>query len=117
MKYLFKDCKEYKYMNYDYERKQIYEAIQQLLIEYQYKITNCFIDEQTYSTNYTIETNTITVDLIIIFYSENINNVFDEIVIYNHNDILFEVTYEDMPDIFCKDKIIQLLKTKITNEI
>ncbi len=99
----------------DYEREQIFEEIKKLLIEYKYKIIDCYINEHTYSTNYVIETNTISIDLVINAYSKNYNNLFDEIVIYNNNNFLFILKYEDMPKEFCKNGIINLIKNNIVS--
>jgi hypothetical protein len=101
----------------DYERDQIHEAIKELLIECKYNIIDFYIQEQTYSINYVIDTNIISVDLTINVYSKNDNNLFDEIIIYNNNVTLFTVKYEDMPEEFCKNKIIHLIKNKIIHLI
>ena len=85
----------------DYERDQIFVAIKQLL--YDYNIIDTYINEHTYSIDYTMITDKITVDLTINIYSKN--NLFD--------DILLCVKYEDMPEIFCENKIIDLIKIKL----
>lgn len=99
----------------DYERNQNHEAIKELLIECKYDILDFYIEEQTYSINYVIKTNTITVDLALNVFSQNENNLFDKIYIYTHNDTLFTVKYEDMPEEFCKNKIIRLIKNEIAH--
>ena len=97
----------------DSERGLIHEAIKELLKECNYNIVDFYIDEDTYSINYVIDTNSISVDLRINVYSKNENNLFDEINIYNNNDILFTAKYEDMPEEFCKNKIIRLIKNNL----
>lgn len=97
----------------DYERSQIHEEIKELLINYKYNITDFYIDEADVSINYVIDTNTVSVILKINVYSKNENNLFDEISILTNNDTLFVVKYEDMPEEFCKNKIIHLIKNNI----
>ena len=74
-----------------------------------------YINEQTYSIDYVIDTDIISVALIINVYSKNENNLFDEITIYKNNDTLFTINYEDMPEEFCKNKIIDLIKNKLSH--
>lgn len=101
----------------DCERNEIHEAIKELLIEYKFNIVDFYMQEQTYSINYIINTNIILVDLALFVYSQNKNNLFDEISIHTNNDTLFTVKYEDMPEEFCKNKIIHFMKNKIVQLI
>ena len=42
--------------------------------------------------------------------------LFDEIDIANVNDTLFWIKHTDMPEKFCKDKIIELIRKFISEE-
>ena len=97
----------------DYQRSQIHEEIKELLINYKYNIINFYIDEADVSINYVIDTNIISVILTINVYSKNENNLFDEISILTNNNTLFDLKYEDMPEEFCENKIIRLIKNNI----
>lgn len=94
--------------------EQIHEATKKLLMEYNYNIIDFYIEEHTYSINYVIDTDIMTIDLVKYDYSENKDNLFDEINIYNNkNDTIFTTKYEDIPEEFCENKIINLIKNKI----
>ena len=46
-------------------------------------------------------------------YINQIDNLFDEISILTNNDTLFHIKYKDMPEEFCKNKIIHLFNSLI----
>lgn len=75
----------------DCERNEIHETIKELLQSVQFNIIDFYIQKHTYTINNIIDTNTISVDLAIIVYSQNENNLFDKISIYTNNDTLFKV--------------------------
>jgi len=99
----------------DYERSQIHEEIKELLINYKYNIVDFYVDEADVSIDYVIDTDVISVVLTINVYSTNEKNLFDEISILTNNDTLFNVKYKDMPEEFCKSKIIHLIKNNLSH--
>lgn len=100
-------------MDFDYERSQIYEAVKEALIECKHNIVDFYVQEDTYAINYVVHADRISVGLTINVYSQNENHLFDEINIYNENDTLFHVKYEDMPNKFSKNNIIHFIKEQI----
>lgn len=102
-------------------RDEIHKAVKDLLIAHNYDVIYfCFEEDQPFSINYCIQfvmnNKIITINLLIDVYSNNENNLFDEIDIANDNDTLFLVKYEDMPEEFCKDKIIELIRKFISEQ-
>lgn len=75
----------------DNERQQLVNDIKKLLVKLNYIILDSYINENSHSIDYEIITNENIIVLSIKFFYENGNSLFDEISIYNNNNLLLEV--------------------------
>ena len=94
-------------------RHEIIESIKQTLIDCNYQVTDCYVEEQTYSTDYVIDTDSISVVLMVNVYSHN-DGLFDEIHIYTVNDNLFSVMYAELRNV---NKMVALINSYIHSKL
>ncbi len=75
----------------DEKRIEIINNIKKKLIEIEHIILDSHINENCYSIDYEIITNKNIVVLSLKCFNENPNSLFDEICIYDNNNLLLEI--------------------------